>query len=166
MAIPYIRIKTKTIMLKHISKIKDGYYRIDLDGSSTTIHVTGKKSCEKIDQLIDDIDEGIIVIEGSPCMRCDVLWMYFDIAKILRRYDTSTANAWCAAEFGGMKGLVKFAIGLIGSQWYGEAGDLLNEIEELSFTMDKFPVVMAEVFEDEEAYEQACKEMEEEERNT
>jgi hypothetical protein len=154
-------------MLKHISKIKDGYYRIDLDGGSTTIHVTGKKSCEKIEKLIDGINEGFLLYGGSLCMRSDVLWMYFDIAKILRRYDTSTANAWCAAELGGMKNLVKFAIDLIGSQWYGEAGDLLNEIEEISYTMDKFPVVIGNVFEDEEAYEQACKEMEEaEEQNT
>jgi len=153
-------------MVKFLSKIVGGYYRVELNSCTFTIHVKGEKSCEKIDQLIDEINKGTSVVDGVPCTGCDVPWKYFEIAKILRRYDPSGANAWCAAEFGGLKGLIKFALGLIGSQWYGAAGELLKNIQELVYTMDKRPVVISEVFEDEAEYQRVLDELKEEDATT
>nr|MCR5327156.1 hypothetical protein [Bacteroidales bacterium] len=57
-------------------------------------------------------------------------------------------------------------LGLIGSQWYGAAGELLKNIQELVYTMDKRPVVISEVFEDEAEYQRVLNELKEEDATT
>ena len=137
-------------MIEYITKVKDGVYRVELENSPVDIFVRRKKDRQTIDKLIQDIKNGIIVIDGHSVMATNVPWCVFDIAKVLRDYDEKSANEWCAREFGGLKGLVELALRHINSQFYGVAGDLLNEIEELSFTIEKRPVIAFAVFDSEE----------------
>ena len=137
-------------MIEYISKVKDGVYRVELENGPVDIFVRRKKDRQTIDELIQDIKDGIHVIDGHTIIGSHVQWDVFDIAKVLRDYDDKSANEWCAREFGGLKGLVDLALRFVNSQCYGVAGDLLNEIEELSFTTDKRPVIAFAVFDSEE----------------
>ena len=143
-------IQTCFIMIEYISKVKDGVYRVELENGPVDIFVRRKKDWRTIDKLIQDIKGGIHVIDGQTFIATHVQWDVFDIAKVLRDYDEKAANEWCAREFGGLRGLIDLALRNINSQFYGVAGDLLNEIEELSFTTDKLPVVAFAVFDSEE----------------
>lgn len=133
-------------MIKFISKVKDGVYRVELENGSVELFVRRKKDRKTIDELIQDIKNGIHVIEGHNVMAPNVQWDVFDIAKVLRDYDDKSANEWCTREFGGLKGLVDLALRFVNSHCYGVAGDLINEIEELSFTTDQRPVIAFAVF--------------------
>ena len=138
----------------YINKIADSVYRVELGDKSVDINVIDPQDQSTIDQELAEIKTGIETNEAGVHVRTDVIWRGFDIAKVLRKYDYDAANCWCAHEWGGLAKMVEFAIGLIGSQFYGAAGQFLEEMEEVAYSFTELPVVASAVFENEAAYQE------------
>ena len=141
-------------MPKYLSKTASGVYRIELESGSVEITVSEQQDQETMDQLLDDSQDDVVTIDGDTFVSPAVFWKPFEIADILRNYDESAANEWCAREFGGLSRLLKRVMAEINSQFYGTAADLLNEIEKLSYTMDQLPCIISAVFDTEEEREE------------
>ena len=138
----------------YINKITDTVYRVELGDKSVDINVSDPQDQSTIDQELAEIKTGIETSETGVLVRPDVIWRAFNIAKVLRKYDYDAANCWCAHEWGGLAEMVKFAIELIGSQFYGAAGQFLEEMEEVAYSFRERPVVACAVFENEAAYQE------------
>lgn len=141
-------------MIKYLRKIASGVYRIELESDPVEITVSEPQDQEKMDQLLDDSHDDVVTVDGETFVSPAVFWKPFEIADILRNYDESAANKWCAREFGGLSRLLKRVMGEINGQFYGTAADLLNEIEKLSYTMDQLPCIVSAVFDTEEEREE------------
>lgn len=141
-------------MIKYLRKIASGVYRIELESDPVEITVSEPQDQEKMDQLLDDSHDDVVTVDGETFVSPEVFWKPFEVADILRNYDESAANEWCAREFGGLSRLLKRVMAEINSQFYGTAADLLNEIEKLSYTMDQLPCIISAVFDTEEECEE------------
>lgn len=137
-------------MIKYLSKTASGVYRIELESSPVEITVSEQQDQETMDQLLDDSQDDVVTVDGDTFVRPAVFWKPFEIADILRNYEESAANEWCAREFGGLSRLLERVIALMNSQLYAAAAELLNEIEKLSYTMDQLPCIVSAVFDTEE----------------
>ena len=140
-------------MPKYLSKTASGVYRIELESGSVEITVSEQQDQETLDQLLDDSQDDVETVDGETFVSPAVFWKPFEIADILRNYDESAANEWCAREFGGFNCLLARVMGEINGQFYGTAADLLNEIEKLSYTMDQLPYIASVIFDSEEECE-------------
>ena len=138
----------------YINKIADSVYRVELGDRSVDINVSDPQDQSTIDQELAEIKTGIETSEVGVLVRPDVIWRGFDIAKVLRKYDYDAANCWCAHEWGGLAKMVEYAIRLINSQFYGAAGQFLEEMEEVAYSFKEFPVVAGAVFENDAAYQE------------
>lgn len=138
----------------YINKISDSVYRVELGDRSVDINVSDPQDQSTIDQELAEIKTGIETSEVGVLVRPDVIWRGFDIAKVLRKYDYDAANCWCAHEWGGLAKMVEYAIRLINSQFYGAAGQFLEEMEEVAYSFKEFPVVAGAVFENDAAYQE------------
>jgi len=141
-------------MIKYLRKIASGVYRIELESDPVEITVSEPQDQEKMDQLLDDSHDDVVTVDAETFVSPEVFWKPFEVADILRNYDESAANEWCAREFGGLSRLLKRVMAEINSQFYGTAADLLNEIEKLSYTMDQLPCIISAVFDTEEECEE------------
>ena len=137
-------------MTKYLSKTASGVYRIELESGPVEITVSEPQDQEKMDQLLDDSQDDVVTVAGDTFVTPAVFWKPFEIADILRNYEESAANEWCAREFGGLSRLLERVIALMNSQLYAAAAELLNEIEKLSYTMDQLPCIASAVFDSEE----------------
>lgn len=137
-------------MTKYIIKTASGVYRIELESGPVEITVSEQQDQETMDQLLDDSQDDVVTIDGDTFVSPAVFWKPFEIADILRSYDESAANEWCAREFGGLSRLLERVMGEINGQFFGTAADLLNEIEKLSYTMTQLPCIVSAVFDSEE----------------
>jgi hypothetical protein len=138
----------------YINKIADSVYRVELGDRSVDINVSDPQDQSTIDQELAEIKTGIETSEVGVLVRPDVIWRGFNIAKVLRKYDYDAANCWCAHEWGGLAKMVEYAIRLINSQFYGAAGQFLEEMEEVAYSFKEFPVVAGAVFENDAAYQE------------
>ncbi len=138
----------------YINKIADSVYRVELGDRSVDINVSDPQDQSTIDQELAEIKTGIETSEVGVLVRPDVIWRGFGIAKVLRKYDYDAANCWCAHEWGGLAKMVEYAIRLINSQFYGAAGQFLEEMEEVAYSFKEFPVVAGAVFENDAAYQE------------
>ena len=140
-------------MIKYLSKIASGVYRIELESGPVEITVSEPQDQEKMDQLLDDSHDDVVIFNGETFESPAVFRKPFRIADILRNYDESAANEWCVREFGGFNCLLARVMNEINGQFYGTAADLLSEIEKLSYTMDQLPYIASAIFDSEEECE-------------
>jgi hypothetical protein len=109
-------------MLKHISKVKSDLYQIALDQGLFSVRVAEKRDRERIDQLIADITDDFCVETIQKC---------FKIVKVLQKYDPSVAVSWWVRECGGLGVIMELVQWLIKNEYYGDAGRLLLNLEEI-----------------------------------